>query len=354
MNYLLTLDGLANNALPAANAGDFCAVFVSAPANGAAVQVNGLPAQTGDLFICQMDGTPAATPANWLQQSILLMPLPLLAPYLPDYFQSVQEYQALLATEQVTTTQLQADLAQLAANCFVQTCDLNRLAQFEGIFKISAAPTDEQTFRRKRVLNRFAQTPPYTMPYLQQLIENMVGAGNAVVLVNSAIGYNYILGTNGWFLGSWTAGIHAGAANLPFVTPGFQLYIGFVPTSTSYENEILATVAAIKPCHMEATACTLVFNTVASGFTTTAIINALVNGTVEIPNVIHVGSRDNLGRIPITYTVNYDQVTDGIISSVALTDASYTPLAGLSNGGLSFQIPVGGSITIMHLITIPD
>jgi hypothetical protein len=176
-----------------------------------------------------------------------------------------------------------------------------------------------------------------------------------------------MLGTNGWFLGSWMAGIHAGSTNLPFLTPGFQLYIGFIPTVTSYETEVLATIAAIVPCHMEVVICTLLFETVSTGVNPSLLTDALLvmsNGVnIDIPNVLHIGSQDSLGRIPIAFTINYSDICgaypagdpSGIVHQIGLHNSSFSVefvqvLLGtiLSN----IQIPVSGSVNIMFLITV--
>jgi hypothetical protein len=383
MAYLGTYDGVNYAVAPVTsipvNGGDYvCSSIVGT----VYLSDSGISVNIGDMLVWTVPLKASDPVAYWRKIPILSMQLPALAPYLPDYFQPIQDYNALLAAEQTNFSQLNSDLSQLAANNYIQTCDIPTLIQHELLFGINASTNssvESIQFRRDRVLGRYAQVLPYTLQYLQQLIENMVGVGNAVVLINDANGYNYRLdavlgddgalidGTHGWFLGQWPS--PSFAVNLPFITSGFQIFVGFVPSPTNtsaLENEVLSIVNTIKPCHMEADMCTILFEP--TSIDTSLLTNALLvmhNGVnIDIPNVIHVGSRDSLGRIPIVFTINYSDIgSSALLYGNPTGDPSgRIDQIGLQNssGSVNFvqmlyssyiTIPSGGSVNIMFLIT---
>ena len=147
---------------------------------------------------------------------------------------------------------------------------VNDLGSFGGLTVTSKGQPYGFYYR----LNDEAANPAVTKPVVYQALDTWAN-GNGQVVGSVAFGQTGSRIYDPDMACDMSNGTGTGAGCI--VTPGFQIYIGFIPTSTSYEQEILATVAAIKPCHMEAVACTLVFNMVASGSTSWNMISQSQN-----------------------------------------------------------------------------
>lgn len=104
---------------------------------------------------------------------------PTLEKQLPVIYKGVLETDELMATENQMFKDFLGQIDRLWANQFILTADVDGIQKFEDILKIVAAPaTEDLEFRRARVLNRWSLTPPYTMPFLRQKLNEIMGEGN--------------------------------------------------------------------------------------------------------------------------------------------------------------------------------
>lgn len=240
MHYLGTYDGVSNGSIPAsAQGGDYFAVSTAGTVTVAGTTTS-FAVNVADVLVWTTPTLPTGPVACWQQSSLALMALPDLASYLPDFFQPLQEYQALLVAEQVSCSQLQQDLLQLAANQYVQTCDMPTLMQHEDIFNIQGNPdpaVESLQFRRLRVLNRYAAQPPFTLLYLGSVLQMFFGVAWWLNLGS--------MGTYHYKLGSWQLGV------FPFFSnSNLTLTASFPNAPFAAYNEIISTIQTMLPCHI--------------------------------------------------------------------------------------------------------
>ncbi|MDR3561675.1 MAG: DUF2313 domain-containing protein [Negativicutes bacterium] len=236
--------------------------------------------------------------------------------YKPDYYDGILEMETLLGTvEQPAIDELWGDLNTLNAsnpdslpsrgvmdNQFIQTADAGKLTKLEALYNILADPTIETLdFRRTRLLNRASLQPPFSLPWLKQQLDKVLGAGQYTIILNSA---------------TYSFTVQAAAAN------------------QSYYQEILATIAYIKPCNMTFINQPLVVDQIN--------INEGVNfGRWEYN--YHAGTTWNLGLLPFRSFTDRGNVImpgSGSIQAALLAD-----LATFTAGDVA-KVRVNGSIII--------
>ncbi len=106
-------------------------------------------------------------------------------PYLPSYYQEIKDFRELAATEDVELDSLNAAVQRLLDDQFVMTASAQAIARREAMLGIQADPSTESLdFRRRRILNRYQTKPPFTVRYLQQQLDRLVGPGMTIVSVD--------------------------------------------------------------------------------------------------------------------------------------------------------------------------
>ena len=137
---------------------------------------------------------------------------------LPPWYRAVQEYQVICNAEGQQLQQLAEAALAVSGNFFFQTMDLSGIKMWEQIFYITPNPfTESVEFRRARVLNRISMRPPFTLGFLYQRLDELIGPGQWTVIVDYP---NYALT------------IEAGAED------------------KSYWQELAYTIKHIKPAHI--------------------------------------------------------------------------------------------------------
>lgn len=137
---------------------------------------------------------------------------------LPDWYAQILDYQALMEAEQPSFDALADEIIAVADNFFFQTMDASAVIMWEQIFNIAADPTYEDIeFRRTRVLNRISTKPPFTLGFLYQKLDELIGPGEWEVTVDY---------------------------------PNYTLYIESSAQNQSYAQEVAFTINRIKPAHI--------------------------------------------------------------------------------------------------------
>lgn len=91
------------------------------------------------------------------------------------------------ATESAELDLLQASAEQLFNDQFVDEAGLQAIKRREQMLGIQAdSATESLEFRRRRILNRYQTKPPFTVRYLQQQLDMLVGVGMTVVTLDAA------------------------------------------------------------------------------------------------------------------------------------------------------------------------
>ena len=137
---------------------------------------------------------------------------------LPEWFRNILDFQEICKTEQEQMEALASAIHAVAGNFFFQEMDTFAVTQWENIFGIVPNPAGESLeFRRVRLLNRVSTRPPFTLGFLYQKLDELIGPG------------------------LWTVEVDY---------PNYTFYVESTAENQQYANEIAVTIGTIKPCHM--------------------------------------------------------------------------------------------------------
>ncbi|MFC4305809.1 putative phage tail protein [Cohnella boryungensis] len=107
--------------------------------------------------------------------------------HLPAFYLGLEDFVELANTETIELNLMQVSVDQLFGDQFVETSGLQAIRRREQMLGIKADPTTETLeFRRRRILNRYQTKPPFTIRYLQQQLDMLVGLGMTIVSVDYA------------------------------------------------------------------------------------------------------------------------------------------------------------------------
>lgn len=138
--------------------------------------------------------------------------------YLPPWFRRILDFQEICKTESAQMEALADAINAVADNFFFQTMDEGAVSTWEKIFGIVPNPqTETLDFRRERVLNRVSMQPPFTLGFLYQKLDQIIGKGKYEIHVDY---------------------------------PNYTLYILSSAENQSYATEVSYTVGRIKPAHI--------------------------------------------------------------------------------------------------------
>lgn len=105
--------------------------------------------------------------------------------HLPEFYEGIEDFKELTDTESIELEKLEKAIQTLFDNQFITLSDSETLKRHEKILGIRADTALESLeFRRIRVINRYSTKPPFTVRYLQDRLDYLIGAGKAVVNVD--------------------------------------------------------------------------------------------------------------------------------------------------------------------------
>lgn len=138
--------------------------------------------------------------------------------YLPPWYREILDYQEMYKAAQAQFDALAAEIIGVADNFFFQTMGADAVEQWEEIFRI-LPDTNRETleFRRARVLNRISMHPPFTLGFLYQKLDELIGPGEWQVRVDY---------------------------------PNYTLYIESSAQNQNWAYEVALTINKIKPAHI--------------------------------------------------------------------------------------------------------
>lgn len=96
---------------------------------------------------------------------------------MPRFWNGCLEMESLMDTEQKLIDFHAANMHVAQLNMYIMTADSDGLARYELVFGITSSPGETLTFRRERLLNRLALTPPFTLRFLYERLNYFIGAG---------------------------------------------------------------------------------------------------------------------------------------------------------------------------------
>lgn len=282
---------------------------------------------------------------------------------LPPWYREVLDYQQMCQTETAQFEALAQEITGVAENFFFQTMGLSGVEMWEQIFHIVPNPqTEDLEFRRYRVLNRITTKPPYTLGFLYQKLDELIGPGLWEVTVDypnytlyiesSAQNQNYA--TEVAFTINRIKPAHIVYVNTPFIQSGILLSeqierlnrvynyklglwaLGQLPFATDQDNEV---VKLPETPSIQQTLLTGVAN-----FVSGDVASARINGTISITS-LNKSVENNV--LTVTYTVANSQTTE--ITSAELLDAEGNVLTSST-----VYVPVGDTIVMKHTIPVAE
>lgn len=97
---------------------------------------------------------------------------------LPPIYREIGDYQQICAAEKAQFRQLAERIQLVQGNFFVQTMDEDSVSRWEQVFHIQASPSTETLeLRRQRILSRLRTRPPFTLAFLHQQLDALLGVG---------------------------------------------------------------------------------------------------------------------------------------------------------------------------------
>ncbi|GAC42267.1 putative phage tail protein [Paenibacillus popilliae] len=102
--------------------------------------------------------------------------------HLPEFYGDIEDLAELADTESIELNALEGKIHQLFADQFVLTSSIEGIRRREAMLSIQADPATESfEFRRQRIINRYQMKPPFSVRFLQQQLDALVGKGRTVV-----------------------------------------------------------------------------------------------------------------------------------------------------------------------------
>lgn len=282
---------------------------------------------------------------------------------LPKWYRDVLDYQEICDTEQQQFDALANFIVSVANNFFPQTMDLGSVTQWEQIFSITPNPTTETLdFRRTRILNRLSTRPPFTLSFLYQKLDELIGPGAWKVVVDYS---NYTLyiqssASNQVYADevAYTIGkmkpAHIVYINNPYTRDGILLseivsvtnsfwnyalgkwVLGAQPFETDISTKVVK--SAVMPSIQQQ-----LLSGVAN-FVSGDIASVLINGSISISDLTKSVESNTL---TITYTVTESQTQE--ITSYALLNSS-----GETLSAQQIYVPVQTSVFMTHTIPVAE
>lgn len=282
---------------------------------------------------------------------------------LPPWYREILDYQEICQTEKAQFDALASEITGVADNFFFQTMDESAVSMWEQIFEITPNPeTETLDFRRARALNRISTRPPFTLGFLYQKLDELIGPGAWTVTVDYA---NYTLyiessaldqqyATEVAFTINRIKPAHIVYVNTPYVRTGILLSETIELSQRIYNYKLGAWGLGVLPFAVEQSQGVIKMPTTPSiqaalltdtaNFVSGDIASARINGSIAISDISKTVTGSTL---EVTYTVTQNQ-TDAI-TAAELLDADGNVLTSST-----VYVPVSESTIMKHIIPVAE
>lgn len=282
---------------------------------------------------------------------------------LPPWYREVLDYQQICQTETEQFDALAAEIVSVADNFFFQTMGLSGVEMWEQIFGILPNPrTEDIEFRRYRVLNRITTKPPYTLGFLYQKLDELIGPGlwkvtmdypNYTLYIESS-SQNQKYATEVAYTIGQTKPAHIAYVNTPLIQSGITLTESISTTPKIYNYKLGSWKLGVRPfityrksevvklpgiSSIQESLLTGVANFVSGDVKSARINNAIIIDTLA-KTVVN-------STLTITYPVSATQASE--ITNVQLLDAEGSVLTSSQ-----VYVPVGDSVLMKHVIPVKE
>ena len=119
----------------------------------------------------------------------------------PSIYNGILETDILAEIGDIQYNQLFDEMTAARRNLFVMTADVRGVEAFEHIYNIRAdMQTETLEFRRQRLLNRMNTVPPFTIRFLRERLDSLIGVGRYNVWVEDyTLHVEATTGDAGWY-----------------------------------------------------------------------------------------------------------------------------------------------------------
>lgn len=278
---------------------------------------------------------------------------------LPPWYREVLDYQQICQTEQQFFEALAQEINAVADNFFFQTMDAEAVSQWEQILGITPNLTTESLqFRQARLVNRISTRPPYTVRFLYEKLDELIGPGQWTVTMDypnytlyvESSAENQQYATEVSYTINAIKPAHIVYANTPYVQTGLllsetiELYqrqwnynlggwgLGVLPFASDISKGVIKmpTTPSIQQTLLTGTA----------NFVSGDIASARVNGSVVISNLEKAVSGSTL---TVTYTVPQGQATEVTLAELLDSDGNVLTSS-------TVYVPVESNTVMKHVI----
>ena len=278
---------------------------------------------------------------------------------LPPWYREVLDYQQICQTEQQFFEALAQEINAVADNFFFQTMDAGAVSQWEQILGITPNLTTESLqFRQARLVNRISTRPPYTVRFLYEKLDELIGPGQWTVTMDypnytlyvESSAENQQYATEVAYTINAIKPAHIVYANTPYVQTGLllsetiELYqrqwnynlggwgLGVLPFASDISKGVIKMPAT--PSIQQ----TLLTGT--ANFVSEDIASARINGSVVISDLEKTVSGSTL---TVTYTVPQDQATEVTLAELLDSDGNVLT-------STTVYVPVESNTVMKHII----
>ena len=111
--------------------------------------------------------------------------------YAPEFLKDYEEIRTIYSCENIELEKIWKMLYSILDNAFVETANEYGVERWESIIGITANKSVESLqFRKERILNRLTMMPPFTIRFLRNQLDTVIGIDKYEVYVDYA---NYTL-----------------------------------------------------------------------------------------------------------------------------------------------------------------
>lgn len=282
---------------------------------------------------------------------------------LPPWYREVLDYQELCRTETAQFEALADEIIGVADNFFFQTMDEGAVSMWEQVFQIVPNPSTESLdFRRARVLNRITTRPPYTLGFLYQKLDELIGPGEWTVTVDypnytlyiESAAQNQNYATELAFTINRIKPAHIVWVNSPFVRTGLLLSETISSAQRTYNYKLGSWELGLLPFATdgpegvikmpETPSIRQALLTGVANFVSGDVASARVNGTIPIADLTKSVEG---AELTVTYTVLPSQTTE--ITALELLDGEGNVLTSST-----VYIPVTTNVVMKHIIPVAE
>ena len=282
---------------------------------------------------------------------------------LPPWYREVLDYQELCRTETAQFEALADEIIGVADNFFFQTMDEGAVSMWEQVFQIVPNPSTESLdFRRARVLNRITTRPPYTLGFLYQKLDELIGPGEWTVTVDypnytlyiESAAQNQNYATELAFTINRIKPAHIVWINSPFVRTGLLLSETISSAQRTYNYKLGSWELGLLPFATdgpegvikmpETPSIQQALLTGVANFVSGDVASARVNGTISIADLTKSVEG---AELTVTYTVLPSQTTE--ITALELLDGEGNVLTSST-----VYIPVTTNVVMKHIIPVAE